>query len=83
MLLVIIPLFHLIHRVIHMPIYLHKHRLICCVIVTLALLLPALLHAQQPDPRTTGATYILAFPDTTTNKFDANLLVVVSGNARI
>jgi hypothetical protein len=37
----------------------------------LALLLPALLHAQQPDSRTTGTTYVLAFPDTVTNTFDA------------
>jgi hypothetical protein len=53
------------------PNYLHIARLLCYAAVMLALLLPAMLHAQQPDPHTTGATYVLAFPDTVTNTFDA------------
>jgi hypothetical protein len=47
----------------------------CAVRLLLALLawvlLPAIAQAQQPDMRTTGTAYVIAFPDTTTNTFDA------------
>ena len=39
-------------------------------LLAFALLLPSMLQAQQLDERTTGTSYILAFPDTTTNTFD-------------
>jgi hypothetical protein len=39
-------------------------------VITLVMVLPPMVRAQQPDDRTTGTTYILAFPDTTRNTFD-------------
>src|SRR5437870_2181267 len=46
------------------------------------LLLPTALRAQL-DQRTTGQTYVLAFPDTTTNTFDARFPNKMADNISI
>jgi hypothetical protein len=47
-------------------------RIVCvCALLTLTLCLPRDIRAQQLDSRTTGTGYVLAFPDTVTNTFDA------------
>jgi hypothetical protein len=42
-----------------------------CALLALMFCLAMNIQAQQPDARTTGTTYVLAFPDTVINTFDA------------
>src|SRR5690349_11461415 len=47
-------------------------RILCaCALLMLTVVLSMDMQAQQPDPRTTGTSFVLAFPDTVTNTFDA------------